>query len=199
MRGGLLRFFRVFHALKCTGQENIPSGTVLFAANHLSYYDPFIIGATTDGLVAFMAWEALFSDGLIGRTMRNWGAFPVDPDGKDPGGFRRCLEILDDEKSVCVFPEGGRSFDGNLMPLRAGIARLAMRTGVPIVPVRLTGAHNAWIRGDLAPRPWFKIGVHFGEPIEPRKVKPGAERHAETKRIMDELERALSPPSDNGA
>lgn len=202
LRKALRAYFRVFHFTRVTGRENIPRrGPLLFAANHLSYYDPVLICAAQDLPMRFMAWDELFRSKLFAKFISDWGAFPVSVEGDDRAGFRTCLELLRKGERVLIFPEGGRSFDGELMPLRAGVARLAMRASVPVVPVRLTGAHHAWPRGDTAPRPFFPIHVHFGSAVVPQPAGGAPERHAESARLLRELEAALrgSAAETNGA
>ncbi len=140
----------------------------------------------------FMAWDALFKGPpFFARLITAWGAFPVDPEGTDPGGFRTCLKLLKAGERVLIFPEGGRSYDGRLQPMREGVARLAMRAEVPIAPVRLTGGQMAWPRGDFAPRPFFPIHVRFCPAIHPRPARAPDERHAESARLMQALTAAL--------
>lgn len=185
-------YFRFFHATRYTGRRNLPPpGPALFAANHLSYYDPILVMAGQDEHMRGMAWGALFKNRLLGKMLTDWGAFPVDVRGRDPGGFRTSLRLLKTGERVLIFPEGGRSFDGELMPLREGIARLAMHSGAPICPVRITGAERAWNRSDLAPRAWFPIRVYYAPCIIPRAARTRNERQAEAARIMQELEAAL--------
>lgn len=189
-------YFRFFHATRFTGRRNLPPpGPALFAANHLSYYDPVLVMAGQDEMMRGMSWGALFQNRLLGKLLTDWGAFPVDVEGRDPGGFRTSLRLLKAGERILVFPEGGRSFDGELMPLREGVARMAMRSGVPICPVRITGADCAWNRSDLAPRAWFPIQVHYGPCIIPRTAKTKMEREAEAARIMDALRERLTGAS----
>lgn len=140
-----------------------------------------------------MTWDALFiGHPVFGKLISEWGAFPVDPDGADPGGFRACLAHLQQGERVVIFPEGGRSYTRELAPMREGAARLAMNADVPIVPVRIAGAQAAWPRGEGAPRPFFRIEVHYGEPIYPRHVGLGQARREESARIMAILHDKLS-------
>lgn len=189
-------YFRLFHFISITGRENLPAGgAALFAANHQSYYDPLLVAMAQDLPICFMAWDELFRiSGLFSRFITDWGAFPVDPEGNDTSGFRACLKLLRAGEQVLIFPEGGRSHDGRLMPMREGVARLAILGRAPIVPARIGGAEQAWPRGDLSPRPFFALRIHFAPPIHPRRVHGVAERHAESARIMRELEAALDPP-----
>ncbi len=186
-------YFRLFHFTTFTGQENIPpEGAVIFAPNHQSYYDPMLMQFGQNRMVKFMAWEALFRIPVFGQLITNWGAFPVDPQGRgETQSYRITLHLLEKGSSVVIFPEGGRSFGTELMPLREGVARLAIRAGVPIVPVRITGAHHAWPRGELGPRPFFPIHLRYQPPIEPRTGLDAQERKVEIERILDDLRRSI--------
>jgi 1-acyl-sn-glycerol-3-phosphate acyltransferase len=186
-------YFTLFHDAKFTGLENIPpEGPALFAANHESYYDPPLVAAGQNYPMKFLAWDALFEGPKwFAEFIRDGGAYPIDPHGEDPGGFKTCLKLLKEGERVLIFPEGGRGRNGELMPLKEGVARLAMRSGAAILPVRISGAGEAWGRGDFAPRPWFPISVHYCPPIYPRPAKTLEERHAESKRLMSELMIAL--------
>ena len=195
LRKFLRLYFRIFHFTVFRGRENLPAeGSYIIAPNHQSYYDPIMVAAAQDHYpLRFMTWDIYFSRPIFGKLISDWGAFPVDLEGKDPGGFRRCIKLLKEGEHVVIFPEGGRTFDGKLRPMRDGTARLAMRARVPIIPVRIAGAINAWPRADMAPRPFFKIDFEFLPPIYPKEARPGEERRREADRIMQELRKAIDP------
>lgn len=196
LRKFLRAYFRVFHLTRATGRENLPPpGPALFASNHQSYYDPVFVAAEQNLPIKFMAWDELFKYGLLSKFISDWGAFPVDTEGEDGAGYRTCLDLLKNGERVLIFPEGGRADDYRILPLKAGVARLAIRTAVPIVPVCISGADCAWPRNDFCPRPFFRIDIHFHPAIIPRPVKGPKERHEESDRIMKELARLLQPSS----
>lgn len=185
-------YFRLFHFIRITGRENLThEGAAIYAANHVSYYDPVIIALGETRPLHFMAWEALFSRPLFAQMLLDWGAFPVDVSGSDPGGYKTCLKRLHEGYRVGIFPEGERSRTGELLPLKEGVARLAINARVPIIPVVITGAHRAWPRGDFAPRPFLPIQVHFHPAIHAEHVPAGPQRRAEAARVMRELREAL--------
>ncbi len=185
-------YFRWFHFIKITGRENLThEGAAIYAANHVSYYDPVIIALGEARPLHFMTWDALFSRPWFARMLLDWGAFPVDTSGADPGGFKTCLKRLHAGYRVGIFPEGERSRTGELLPLKEGVARLAINAQVPIIPVVITGAHQAWPRGDFAPRPFLPIQVHFHPPIFPNHPPSGPERREEAARIRKQLEEVL--------
>lgn len=185
-------YFRLFHFIRITGRENLThEGPAIYAANHVSYYDPVIIALGETRPLHFMAWEALFSKPLFAQVLLDWGAFPVDVSGSDPGGYKTCLKRLREGYRVGIFPEGERSRTGELLNLKEGVARLAINARVPIVPVVITGAHRAWPRGEFAPRPFLPIQVHFHPAIHAEHAPAGALRREETARIMRQLRDAL--------
>lgn len=188
-------YFRCFHFIRITGRENLThEGPAIYAANHVSYYDPMIIALGELRPIHFMAWDALFSKPLFAQMLLDWGAFPVDTSGSDPGGFKTCLKKLNEGWRVGIFPEGERSRTGELLPLKDGVSRLAIHANVPIVPVVISGAHRAWPRGEFAPRPFFPIAVHFHPAIFPNDTPPGPKRREEAARITGRLREALLDP-----
>jgi 1-acyl-sn-glycerol-3-phosphate acyltransferase len=197
-------YFRTFYFIRFRGQEHLThEGPAIYAANHVSYYDPLLIALGESRPMQFMAWDALFGHPQFGRLLLDWGVIPVDVDGSDPGGFKTCLKRLQEGNRVGIFPEGQRSRTGELMPLKEGVARLAMKAGVPIVPVVIRGAYKAWPRGEFAPRPFFPIEVEFFPPLFPRAAAAGKERREEAGRITEELgailNRGTEEPGGNGA
>jgi 1-acyl-sn-glycerol-3-phosphate acyltransferase len=185
-------YFRTFHFIRFKGQEHLThEGPAIYAANHVSYFDPLLIALGEARPMQFMAWDALFGHPHFGRLLLDWGVIPVDTSGSDPGGFKTCLKRLEAGNRVGIFPEGERSRTEELLPLKEGVARLAMKTGVPIVPVVIRGAHRAWPRGEFAPRPFFPIEVEFFPPIFPRAAAAGRERREEAARITSELREIL--------
>lgn len=161
-----LNYFRLFHGIKYTGVSNIPKfGPIIFAPNHISYYDPTGIAAGVPSSMRFMAWDALFSVPILKQILTKFGGYPVKLKSADKQAIAQTLRILKHGECVMIFPEGERTLDGKLGPFENGVARLALQTGATVVPVTITGAFEAWPASKAIPT-WFKpICVKFHPPI----------------------------------
>ncbi len=162
------RFFRElsrgFFGLQAHGLENISfKGPALIASNHVSYLDPPFIGAALDEDIIFFARKSLFRFTFSNWLLTRWQSIPVDRDRPDPGSMKAVFRKLKEGKKVLIFPEGTRSPDGNLQPGEPGVGLLIAKANVPVVPVRIFGAHEALPRDKTLPQP-ATIRVVFGKP-----------------------------------
>src|SRR2546425_12575461 len=145
---------RFYFGLELRGTEHIPDrGPLVVAPNHQTFADPVLVTIPIRRRVYYMAWRRLFQVPLLGRLIRLLRAFPVDLDGRDPGAVRAARRrLVDEDAVVMIFPEGGRSVDGTLGRFHMGAFRLAASLGVPVLPVTIAGAHDAWPPGRRLPR-----------------------------------------------
>lgn len=138
------------------GLEHLPrSGGVLVVSNHMSYWDPVVVGCALDRPVRFMAKAQLFRIPLLGPAIRALGAFPVVRGSPDRQALRQALEILGHDQVVGIFPEGTRSHSGQLLEPHLGAAMLALRAGVPVLPVAVINTRGIF----------GKVRVHIGKPM----------------------------------
>lgn len=145
VRPGLRALARLYFDLELRGTENIPAtGAVLVTPNHQTYADPPLVTIPIRRPVYYMAWRRLFAIPGFGRLIRLCRAFPVDIDAPDPRAMREALRLLHAGEALMIFPEGGRSLDGQVGPFRPGAFRLAVSLGVPVLPVTITGGHECW-------------------------------------------------------
>ncbi len=152
--------------LRATGRRHIPAeGGALLVANHLSHLDVFVLGQLQPRPLNYVARSTLFFRPL-GAFIRSVGGFPIQRDGLGAQGVKETLRRLRNGSLVVLFPEGSRSFDGLLGPLKPGISALVSRTRVPIVPTGIAGTFEAFPRGRLWPIP-HPVRIHFGPPIMP--------------------------------
>jgi 1-acyl-sn-glycerol-3-phosphate acyltransferase len=154
---------------RATGRCNVPeSGGVLLVSNHLSYLDVFFLGIPLRRPLNYVARSTLFVP-VLAQLMRSVGGFPIDREGIGVSGLKETLRRLRDGGIVTLFPEGTRSRDGQLGPLKPGIAVLVARARVPVVPAGLAGSFEFWPRSRAWPVP-HPIRIHYGRPIWPEDV-----------------------------
>jgi 1-acyl-sn-glycerol-3-phosphate acyltransferase len=125
------------------GQENIPnSGPLLIVCNHLHIADPPIIAASIPLKTVFLAKEELFRDRWSRFWVENFGAFPVSRGGVGKKAILQAEDRLKNGISLILFPEGGRSKNAKMQPALPGAALIASHSGVPILPISITGTEN---------------------------------------------------------
>ena len=157
----LVPVFRV----RVFGRENIPaSGGALIVSNHQSFFDPVLIGVGLRREVDYMARASLFRNVLFRRLITSLNAFPIKREGVDVTAMRESIARIQHGRLVLVFPEGTRTRDGSLGPVRRGLSLISERARATIVPAVIQGAYQAWPRGAKMIRP-HRIGVAFGRPI----------------------------------
>jgi 1-acyl-sn-glycerol-3-phosphate acyltransferase len=148
------------------GVERVPAtGPIIFTPNHVTYLDPIWVSVPIGRRIHYMAWDAIFRVPVFSSVLRTFGAFPVRIEGHDKSAMREARCQLAAGRALMVFPEGGRTTTGKLMPFKAGAFRLALFAGASIVPVTIDGAHEIWPVGQLLPRPFGRIRIVYHEPI----------------------------------
>lgn len=176
------------------GRERVPRrGGVLVIANHVSDSDPVVVGSALARPAWYMAKRELFERPLLGPLIRRLHAFPVERGTPDRRALRRALELLAAGEVVVVFPEGRDSLSGDLQPLEAGAALLALYSGAPVVPAGLRGTRELLPMYQVIPRP-ARVLVRFGSPIpfEDLRELPRRERlTAMTRRMAASLARLI--------
>ena len=117
---------------------------------------------------------------------------PIDRDGVSPAGLRTVLDLLEQGRAVLLFPEGTRSPDGNLQGAKTGVGLAVMKSGAPVVPVRVFGLYDLWGRHQILPRPG-RIAIKFGMPLrfERQREEMETASRARSKAIYDEVTREI--------
>lgn len=156
---------RIYVRLGVEGLQHVPAtGPVMVVANHVSFVDPIVLGSAFPRRIIFMITRPIYALRRLTWFYCLMGTIPVTPDLPDPGAMKAALRVLHGGGIVGIFPEGQRMPDGNLGEGKSGAALLAARTGVPVVPAAIVGAHEVMPVGAMLPRP-RKVRVVFGEPI----------------------------------
>jgi 1-acyl-sn-glycerol-3-phosphate acyltransferase len=164
----VVRVATVLHALisfraRAIGSENVPGGPVILAPNHASFMDHFFTGAFVRRRIQFMAKSQLFGTGLPQWIFSHGGVFPVRRGSSDEEAFISAYKILERGGAIGMYCEGGRSRNGQLADkARAGIGRLALESGAPVVPVAILGSHQVrnWKRLQFP-----RVTVRYGQPF----------------------------------
>lgn len=149
-------FYKIFYGVKVHNQERIPlDRPVLICSNHLNAQDPFVIGTNIKANVKIMAKKELFKYKIVSWFLRVNGAFPVDREANDISAIKTSLKILKEGTPLMLFPEGTRNQTNQPLEAKPGVAMIAVKAKVPIVPITLKSDYK-----------WFKtMHVYVGEPI----------------------------------
>jgi 1-acyl-sn-glycerol-3-phosphate acyltransferase len=170
--------FRVFtrtvgvwlYGLRVEGREHWPSaGGGLVCANHQSMFDPPLVGLTCPRRMNYLARDTLFRVPVLSQLIAFLDAIPIDREGGGIGGLKETLRRLKAGELVLIFPEGTRTHDGGVAGLKPGFIPVARRSRVPLIPVGLDGAYQAWPRKAAFPR-LGRIAVVVGEAISSEQV-----------------------------
>ena len=168
---GIVFFVRIAGVrIRIVGTERIPAGTCLFVANHTSTVDaPAVVGAIPRR-IAILLKKALFRYPIVGQAFQLAQFIPVDRSRQESAiaSLEKAIEAMRGGQSFLIYPEGTRSPDGRLQEFKKGAVVMAIKAGVPIVPIACSGAHRVMRKQSLEIHPG-EILVEFLEPIEASK------------------------------
>ena len=177
---------RILYRIEFHGVENVPlTGACIITPNHQTFLDPIWITIPMRRRIYYMAWAKVFKIPVLGFLMRIFGAFPVRLDAVDPAAQKQAADVLKGERALVIFPEGGRTTTGGLMPFKLGAFRLALGGGTPIVPVAIDGGYGVWPVGKLLPG-LGKLTITYLPPIEVERLSEDIS-NAELKRLARAL------------
>lgn len=157
--------FRLAFRLTTHGEEHVPrDGAAILAANHASFLDPILVGMCARRPVRFLVSREFYSDPRFHALLRWLGAIPVGGDAGMIRSFRHIADVIRGGGLLGIFPEGGIARDGVMKPFRAGAAVIALKMGVPVVPIHVGGTFDALPRDARWPR-FVPVTLHIGEAI----------------------------------
>ncbi|MCL2878592.1 MAG: 1-acyl-sn-glycerol-3-phosphate acyltransferase, partial [Acidobacteria bacterium] len=173
--------------LETGGLDNLPKkGPCLICPNHQSYIDAFVlIAALPFGVyrrMFFVGYSALFAGPIMKIVARILNIIPVDPNTHLLGAMKAGAAGLRRGGILCIFPEGGRTLDGEVMEFKKGSAILARELSVPVVPAAIAGAFEVWPRSGGRIRPG-KVRVAFGKAVMPVETSAPDPYLADTERL----------------
>ncbi|MDR2170799.1 MAG: 1-acyl-sn-glycerol-3-phosphate acyltransferase [Planctomycetaceae bacterium] len=165
-------FFMIFYRNRFFGCNNMPlEGGVVVAANHQSYYDPVLIAAGLRRRLNFLAKKQLFTSKPLAWLIDLLDAIPLDIDGIGYEGIKISIRRLRNGEMILIFPEGARTWDGEIAEFKKGSLLLAKQTKSTILPTAIDGCFNSWPRTNKLPYPFGKFRVIFGKPVTYNEFK----------------------------
>ncbi|MGW4203951.1 lysophospholipid acyltransferase family protein [Streptomyces sp. NPDC004726] len=189
---------RLLFRPRIEGLEHLPEdGAAIVAGNHLSFSDHFLMPAIIKRRITFLAKAEYFTGpGLKGRLtaafFRSAGQIPVDRSGKDAGqaAIREGLGVLGKGELLGIYPEGTRSHDGRLYKGKVGVAVMALKAGVPVIPCAMVGTFEIQPPGQVLPR-IKRVSVRFGEPLDFSRYAGLENEKAAIRAVTDEIMYAI--------
>jgi 1-acyl-sn-glycerol-3-phosphate acyltransferase len=176
-------FCRVFWRLSVEGSENLPAGPYVMAPVHRSNIDTPLVAMVSPRRLRFMGKDSLWKHRWSAWFLSTLGGFPVHRGTADREALRRCIEVIEGGEPLVVFPEGTRREGPLVEELFDGAAYVALKTGVPVVPVGIGGSQRAMSRGAKGLRPG-KIHIVVGAPL---LVPTPSEGRRASRRAVHEL------------
>ncbi len=167
-----------FYRIRVQGRENLPArGPALLVCNHVSFIDPFLIGAVTQRFIRFMMHRRFYESPAIHWFVKLMGAIPISNDDKPRQvveSLRRAQAQLGEGNLVCIFAEGAITRTGNLLRFRPGFERITRGMSVPIIPIhldRVWGSIFSYEGGRFFLK-WprripYPVTISIGEPLPP--------------------------------
>jgi 1-acyl-sn-glycerol-3-phosphate acyltransferase len=150
---------------KVQGLENVPSeGPLIVACNHLSLWDPVIVGCALPRPIIYMAKSELFDIPFVGIIIKALHAFPVRRGQSDLAAIKKALTVLKNNAVLGIFPEGTRSETGELQEAMTGVVLIAEKSRAPVLPVKIYGSRG------LLKQKRGAMGVVIGKPIYIDKI-----------------------------
>ena len=190
-------FCVIWCRMSIEGRENVPAtGAFLLTPTHRSILDTPIASGVTRRRMRFMGADKYWKNKAFGRLLTALGGFPVTRGTADREALKRCIAVLEQGEPLVLFPEGERKSGPLVQPLFDGAAFVAVKAGVPIVPIGISGSERAMPKGTKFIRP-RKVHVVIGEPLQtttvtgsPKEQRDAARRvtvelHAELQRLFD--------------
>jgi 1-acyl-sn-glycerol-3-phosphate acyltransferase len=170
-----------FHRIRIEGRENVSPGGCLIVSNHVSFMDPTTVGWAVAREIYYLGRKSLFKPPFWNWFLPICNVLPIDRDGHDISGLRRIIRMLKAGHAVLLFPEGTRSADSALQPAEPGAGLIALKAGVPVLPVRVFGTYESLSRHTKRLR-FHPIRVVIGKPYPP--AVPEGRREKESYQLV---------------
>lgn len=181
--------------IQTVGMERLPArGSYILVANHQSYFDICALVCVLGKVPRFVTKEELTRIPLFGQAVRALGQIVIDRSNPDAAkrAIDRAVRTLPGGVQVCFFAEGTRSVDGRIGRFKRGAVALGLMTGLPLIPVSISGTRKFMPKGRALVRPGGRIRIVFGEPVLTQGV-PFEDRETLNLRLRDLVTREFDP------
>ena len=171
-------------------------GAAILASNHVSFLDHYITPGVVKRQIKYLAKAEYFEKPVSRWFFTQWGQIPLERGKGDSDALRHAKKHLRDGGLLGIYPEGTRSLDGYIHEGKTGVARMALETGAPIIPVGMLGAYESMPKHQHYAKP-YRVTVVFGPPIKTTPFKGRQEDRdlcrALTDEIIFEIEKLVKP------
>jgi 1-acyl-sn-glycerol-3-phosphate acyltransferase len=190
VKGALTPVLHAGYRIHVDGRERVPrKGPVILAANHRSFLDSLFLPLVVRRRVTFVAKAEYFDNPRTAWFFRGVGQIPIRREGGSASerALEAAMNVLRNGGVFGIYPEGTRTRDGYLHRGHTGVARLALQSGAPIMPVGLIGTDEVQPTDKKMPRLFKPVAIRFGEPLDPRRYGEREHDRLALRELTDEL------------
>ena len=190
VRGVASPLYRLLTPVRVVGAEHLPpAGPAIVAANHISFFDTVVLMLSVPRKTYFVGKAEYMDSWKTKYLFPAMGMIPIDRSGGNASerALNTAARVLESGEFFGIYPEGTRARDGRLHRGHTGPARLALRTGTPIIPVGIVGTRDIQPPDARLPRPFKKAEIRFGRPIEVGRYADRADDRLVLRQIIDEV------------
>lgn len=159
-------FFHLKYRISVEGLGNLPkdSGYIL-CCNHINLQDPLVVGISLPFSIRYMAKKELFNNPLLGGFLKFAGGFPVDRDGNDLSAIKTSLKVLKNNEALLIFAEGTRNKTPMPLEAKPGVAMIAFKSKVPIVPTTIDSSYKIFSKVHIKFHTPVYLDEYYGEKL----------------------------------
>lgn len=170
-------YYKLFYKMEVEGLDTLDTSVnYIVCANHINLQDPIVIGALLPFEGRFMAKKELFKNRIVASFLSKIGVFPVDRDANDLTAIKKALSILKNGESLGIFPEGTRNKGKTPLPVKSGVAMLAVKTQTLILPITLDSPYKLFGRLRVVFHPPVSFESYYGQKVASAELEKMSEQ-----------------------
>lgn len=175
-------FVNTVFRIEVFGEENIPeSGACMVCINHISAWDPLVVGLSVKRQIRFLAKNELFSIPVVGWFIKSMGSIPVKRNSGDIGAMRTALGVFKSGNVLGIFPTGTRERKHKNAPVKPGVALIAAKSDVPVIPIHIITNYRLFSR----------VKIVIGEPVDIGDCGGKLPHRDELEKIADKIYKSI--------